>query len=76
MDNMPIGVPELAIILMVCLFVVAGAVLVLWPLARILRRMGFSPWLSLVYIIPLANLVLLWYVAYTDWPKVQPLSKG
>lgn len=76
MDSANFGVPELAVILMIFFVFAAISLLVLWPLARVLRRMGFSPWLSLLYIIPLANLVMLWVVAYSDWPKVQPLAKG
>jgi hypothetical protein len=75
MDSSSFGVPELAVIFAM-FFVFAGiGLLMLWPVGRILRRMGFSPWLSLLYIIPLVNLVVPWVIAYSDWPKVQPLSK-
>lgn len=50
------------------------SLVVIWPACRIARRLGFSPWLGIVAVIPLANLVLLWVVAYTDWPAVQSRS--
>jgi hypothetical protein len=35
---------------------------------KILGRMGFPPWLSILASIPLVNLVLLYYLAMTPWP--------
>src|SRR5262245_25465596 len=49
------------------LFVVMVAV-VLYPLGRILRRLGLSPFWSLLVFIPLVNLVSLWVLAFSDWP--------
>lgn len=50
------------------LFVVFVA-LVLYPIGRILSRVGFSPFWSVIALIPLANLVGLWIVALVDWPR-------
>ena len=72
----PIGVPELLVIMFIGVFGIGFALLLIWPTARILKRIGFSPWLSLVTVSPLGNLILLWVVAYSDWKNVQPLSKG
>jgi hypothetical protein len=33
---------------------------------------GFSPWLGVVAIIPLASLALLWFIALADWPASKP----
>ena len=60
----PIGIPEL---ILIPLCVVAIAV-VAWPAGRICRRIGFSPWLGLLALVPIANLILLWVVALSDWP--------
>jgi predicted PurR-regulated permease PerM len=43
--------------------------LVLYPVGRILRRMGFSPLLSIVVLIPFLNLLALWIVAFVEWPR-------
>lgn len=38
------------------------------PYWKMLGRMGFPPWLSILASIPLFNLVLLYYVATSPWP--------
>ena len=58
------GIPELAVTAVWLLILVVP----LWPAARICARMGFSPWLGLLAIVPVGNLVLLWFVAYAPWP--------
>jgi ATP/ADP translocase len=47
---------------------VAVAVVV-YPIGRILRRMGFSPLLSIVALFPFLNILALWIVAFIDWPE-------
>jgi hypothetical protein len=44
------------------------AALVIYPTGRILQRMGFSPFWSVIALIPFANLVGLWIVAIVSWP--------
>lgn len=41
----------------------------LYPIGRILGRMGFSPFLSVLALVPLVNLLGLWIVALVDWPN-------
>jgi hypothetical protein len=45
-----------------------AAVLGVIPFWRICTRVGFSPWLSLLIIVPLANIIFIYYVAFADWP--------
>lgn len=45
------------------------AALTLYPIGRILRRIGFSPFWSLVAFVPVANLLGLWIVALVAWPR-------
>ena len=42
---------------------------VLTPFWRIFKKAGFSPWLSLLTMIPLVNLFVLYYVAFARWPE-------
>lgn len=42
--------------------------LVLYPVGRILSRLGFSPIWSLVALFPLVNLAALWILAFAAWP--------
>jgi hypothetical protein len=44
------------------------AVLILYPTGRILSRIGFSPFWSVLAFIPLANIIGLWVVALSVWP--------
>ena len=45
--------------------------LFLIPYWKIFSKAGFSGWLSLLMVVPLVNLVVLYYVAFTNW-KVRP----
>ena len=68
-----LGVPELIIIL----FIVAIIPLALvWPATRICKKAGFSQWLGLLIIIPLANIFLLWFVAFSPWPALPESGDG
>ena len=40
------------------------------PIARILTRIGYSKWWTIVYFIPFVNIVGLWILAYSRWPAV------
>jgi hypothetical protein len=66
-----VGVPELVIILAIF----GMGLVVVWPASRICSRLGFSPWLGILAVVPIANVFLLWFVAVTPWPKA-PLSQG
>jgi predicted PurR-regulated permease PerM len=41
------------------------------PIARILRRAGFSRAWCLLFLVPFGNIVGLWVFAYTRWPGVE-----
>ncbi|HEY0296048.1 MAG TPA: hypothetical protein VGC69_12020 [Bordetella sp.] len=43
-------------------------VLFIWPLGRILRRTGHHGWWAILSIIPVVNVLAIWYWAYKDWP--------
>ena len=44
------------------------AAIILYPTGRILQRMGFSPFWSVLALIPLMNVIGLWFVALVPWP--------
>ena len=62
--------PGIALIIAVTLALLA------WPAGRICRRVGFSPWLGLLILVPFANVVLLWFVALVPWPAAGPSDNG
>ena len=49
------------------IFVVMVAI-VLYPLGRILKRIGLSPFWSLLVFVPFINLISLWVLAFSEWP--------
>jgi hypothetical protein len=56
------------------LILVALAVIII-PFWFICKKAGFSPWLSLLNIIPLGNLILVYVLAFADW-KVMPAPQA
>ncbi len=62
-----LGLSEIMIILLV---VVAAFILILLlPYWRIFGKAGFSPALSFLMIVPLVNIVMLYYLAFAEWPS-------
>jgi hypothetical protein len=49
-------------------FILTIGVLI-YPLGRILNRIGFSPLWAILAFIPLVNLIALWALALADWPE-------
>jgi len=43
---------------------------------KIFRRMGFPPWLAIPASVPLVNLIVLYYVAGTRWPREGQWGSG
>ena len=63
-----IGVPE---ILIICIVVLVFALVVLIPYWRIFGKAGFSPLLSLLMLLPIVNIVMLYVLAFSDWPSLK-----
>ena len=42
--------------------------IVVVPVWRICRRTGCPGWLGLLMLVPMVNLVLLYFIAFADWP--------
>ena len=56
------------------IFFVIGAVIVIIPLWFVWKKAGFSPWLSLLCVLPLVNLIMLYVLAFSEW-KVAPVPQ-
>jgi hypothetical protein len=52
------------------LFCIIAFAIILIPFWFICKKAGFSPWLSLLNIIPLGNIVLLYILAFAEWKTV------
>ena len=57
---------ELLMLTVLLLFMVA---IVAYPASRICSRLGFSPWLGLLALVPVVNVFLLFFVAFSRWPS-------
>ena len=51
-------------------FIILYAVVVCFPVGKILSRVGFSGWWSLLALVPLVNVIMLWVFAFADWPNL------
>ena len=58
------------------LFWPVAAIIFIIPFWRICVRVGLSPWLSLLLLIPLANIIFVYYVAFGDWPTQRSVPPG
>ncbi len=64
-----LGVGEL--LLIVVLGIIALLALFVWPYWRIFKKAGFSPALSLLMLVSIANIVMIFFLAFTDWPALK-----
>lgn len=62
-----IGLPELAVVVFLTLL--------LFPWFRIAKKTGHSAILGLLFLIPLVNLGLLVYLAFSEWPIEKELRR-
>jgi len=52
------------------LFVIFFIAVLCIPISKILNRLGFSRWWTIVYFIPFVNVIGIWILAYADWPAL------
>lgn len=48
-----------------------SAIIVIIPFWRICKRVGWSPWLSLLWLIPFVGVVFLYILAFSEWPSAR-----
>jgi hypothetical protein len=56
------------------LFALIGAAVLVVPFWKIMQRLGYSPYMSLLMVLPFLNIGLLYYMAFTDWPVERGLG--
>jgi hypothetical protein len=64
----------MAMMAIVPFIILLGMVIVVVPTWFICKKAGFSPWLSLLTLIPLGGLILLYVLAFAEW-KTVPLQQ-
>ena len=62
--NMMPGPAELLIILFIVSVIVA-------PFSRIFAKAGYSGALALLMLVPVVNLIMLYFLAFADWPALR-----
>jgi glucan phosphoethanolaminetransferase (alkaline phosphatase superfamily) len=58
-------------VFMILGFVVLGLLLAIIPWWKICAKAGFPGALSLLMLVPVANLILPFYIAFADWPALR-----
>jgi heme/copper-type cytochrome/quinol oxidase subunit 4 len=75
MSTMP-GQAELLVIFFIVGFTVFGVLLTVVPFWRICTKAGFPGALALLMLVPVANIVLPFYLACADWPALRRTGGG
>ena len=63
-----LGVPELVLIITI-------AILVVLPASRICAKAGYPAWLGALALLPAANVVLAFFLAFAEWPMERTLKE-
>lgn len=50
--------------------------LIIWLPFKLLKRMGFPGWWSLVLFVPVVNIVMIWVLAFKPWPCERNVLEG
>ena len=66
-----IGLPELVVVL----FIFLVSLIWMWPVWRIVSKTGHPGPLSLLFLIPVVNIGMLFYLAMSEWPIEKQLKR-
>lgn len=47
------------------------AVIIIIPFWFIFSKAGYSRWLSLLMVVPIVNLIALYFLAFSSWPSLR-----
>ncbi|HKF49124.1 MAG TPA: hypothetical protein VKB38_17325 [Terracidiphilus sp.] len=56
--------------------IIIGLAIVIIPFWFICKKAGFSPWLSLLNVVPFGSLILWYVLAFAEWKVVPAPSMG
>ena len=65
-QGMPMDFPYFAPLMML----IIGALIVI-PFWVIFEKAGYSKWLSLLMVVPVVNIIAIYYLAFSEWPALQ-----
>ncbi len=58
------------------LFIVVASAVIVVPFWRIFAKAGFPGALALLMLVPVANLIMLFILAFMEWPALRGKSGG
>jgi hypothetical protein len=61
------GLPELP-------FLLIGGIIIILPLWKVFSKAGYPGALSLGMILPVVNIILLYFLGFSDWPVLKELK--
>jgi len=70
-SNIGFGLPELMILVILALL----SLLTVLPLWFICKKAGFSPTISLLGLFPIVGTILMFYLAFADWPVLRQSTR-
>lgn len=47
------------------------AALIIVPFWFIFKKAGYPQWLGLLMVVPIVNLAMLYFLAFSDWPRLR-----
>jgi len=53
------------------LLILVIALVILVPYWKIFKKAGFAPALSLLMFVPLVNIIMLFFLAFAEWPALK-----
>jgi hypothetical protein len=56
-------------------WIILSTIIVVIPFWRLTTRAGFAGWLSLLMLLPLANVGFLYFLAFAEWPVLEDKSQ-
>ena len=65
----PTAAPDFSFMAFIPLLVILALVVV--PYWKIWQRTGHSGWWGLLMLVPLANIISLWVLAFKEWPALR-----
>jgi len=57
------------------LIIIVALAIIIIPFWFICKKAGFSPWLSLLNVVPFGNLIFIYVLAFAQW-KVMPIPQA
>jgi hypothetical protein len=56
---------------MIAVLVVIGIIVFIIPYWKIFGKAGYSPAMSLLLFVPIANIIVIYWLAFSDWPALR-----